>query len=49
MLRGQRVTQELASEAGKQAVGGAEPLSKNAYKVRLTENLLRRTLLEIAS
>jgi xanthine dehydrogenase YagS FAD-binding subunit len=48
MLRGQRITKELAARAGRQAVSGAEPLSKNAYKIPLTENLLRRTLVELA-
>jgi xanthine dehydrogenase YagS FAD-binding subunit len=48
MLRGQRITPELAARAGRQAVAGAEPLAKNAYKVSMTENLVRRTLLELA-
>ena len=48
MLLGQSITEELAARAGRQAVAGAEPLSKNGYKIRLTENLVRRALLELA-
>ena len=48
LLAGQRVTPELANEAGRLAVAQAQPLSKNAYKVQLTETLLRRTLLSLA-
>ena len=47
MLRGQSITEGLAARAGREAVAGAEPLSKNAYKIPLTENLVRRTLLEL--
>jgi len=49
MLLGQSITEELATEAGRQAVAGAQPLSKNAYKIPLTENLVRRTLLELGA
>lgn len=48
MLVGQRLTEELASQAGKTAIVGAQPLAKNGYKVRLTEALVRRTLLSLA-
>jgi xanthine dehydrogenase YagS FAD-binding subunit len=47
-LNGKKVTPELAAEAGKLAVEGAQPLSKNAYKVGLTETLVRRTILSLA-
>ena len=48
LLVGQRVTESLAAEAGRLAVDGARPLSKNRYKVPLVENLVRRTLLSLA-
>ena len=49
MLAGQRITEALATQAGESAVAGARPLAKNAYKVPLTKNMLRRTLLELAA
>ena len=48
LLAGQRITEDLAGKAGEQAVAGARALSKNAYKVPLTRNLVRRTVLELA-
>lgn len=48
LVAGRRVTDALATEAGRLAVDGAQPLSKNGYKVTLTENLVRRTLLSLA-
>ena len=48
LLAGQQVTESLAAEAGRLAVDGARPLSKNGYKVALVENLVRRTLLSLA-
>ena len=47
LLTGQRVTESLATEAGRLAVDGARPLSRNRYKVTLVENLVRRTLLSL--
>jgi xanthine dehydrogenase YagS FAD-binding subunit len=49
MLAGQRLTPELAREAGKIAVSQARPLSKNRYKLSLTEALVRRTLLSLTA
>ena len=46
MLAGQRITEALAARAGDAAVAGARALSKNAYKIPLTKNVVRRTLLE---
>jgi xanthine dehydrogenase YagS FAD-binding subunit len=46
MLAGQRLTEALATSAGEAAVSGARALSKNAYKIPLTKNVVRRTLLE---
>src|SRR5439155_23706811 len=48
LLTGQRITPELAAAAGEAAVAGARPLAKNAYKVPLTRNMVRRTLEDIA-
>jgi xanthine dehydrogenase YagS FAD-binding subunit len=48
MLSGQRITADLAARAGETAVQGARPLSKNAYKVPLTQAVVKRTLLELA-
>ena len=47
MLVGQRLTRELAAEAGKAAVVRAHPLAKNGYKVPLTEALVRRALVSL--
>ena len=41
------MTGPLAAEAGRHAVDGAVPMSKNRYKVPLVENLVRRTLLSL--
>lgn len=49
LLTGQRLTETLTTEGGQLAVEGAQPLSKNGYKVTLTENLVRRTLMSLAS
>ena len=49
LLAGQRVTPELAAKAGEAAVAGAQPLRKNSYKVPLTQAVVRRTLVELAS
>jgi xanthine dehydrogenase YagS FAD-binding subunit len=48
LLSGQRITPELAVRAGEQAIAGARPLEKNKYKVPLTRNLVKRTVLELA-
>jgi len=49
MLTGQRLTEDWAAKAGEQAVNGARPLSKNAYKIPLTKNMVKRTLVELSS
>jgi xanthine dehydrogenase YagS FAD-binding subunit len=49
LLAGQRITAELAAEAGEAAIEGAQKLSKNAYKVPLAKALVRRTLLGLAT
>jgi xanthine dehydrogenase YagS FAD-binding subunit len=49
LLAGKRITPDLAQQAGELAVAGARPLSHNGYKVPLTRNLVRRTVLELAT
>jgi xanthine dehydrogenase YagS FAD-binding subunit len=48
MLAGQRITRELAAQAGEAAVAGARPLSKNGYKVPLTRAMVARTIVDVA-
>jgi xanthine dehydrogenase YagS FAD-binding subunit len=49
MLAGQRITPELAAQAGEAALEGANPLAKNGYKVPLTKAVVRRTVLQLAT
>ncbi|HUF75964.1 MAG TPA: FAD binding domain-containing protein [Longimicrobiales bacterium] len=44
LLAGQRVTPELARRVAETAVQGARPLSKNAYKVPLTQRVVERAV-----
>jgi xanthine dehydrogenase YagS FAD-binding subunit len=48
LVAGQRITPELAARAADQAIVGARPLEKNAYKIPLTKGVVRRTILELA-
>ena len=48
VLVGQRVTPELAARVGEMAVADARPLSKNAYKVPLTQRVVERTIVGLA-
>ena len=43
-VTGKTLTKEVLAEAGKIALAKAEPLEKNAYKVPLTQTLVRRAL-----
>jgi xanthine dehydrogenase YagS FAD-binding subunit len=47
-LEGQRLTSELATQAGDAAVEGAKPLAHNAYKVPMTRAVVARAILEAA-
>jgi xanthine dehydrogenase YagS FAD-binding subunit len=49
MLAGQKITPELAARAGELAIEGAQPLAKNRYKLPLTKNVVRRTVLTLAN
>jgi xanthine dehydrogenase YagS FAD-binding subunit len=44
LLRGQRLTPELAAAAGEAAIAGARPLAKNGYKVPMARALVARTV-----
>ena len=44
LLVGKRITPALAAAAGAAAVVGARPLAKNAYKVPMTQAMVRRTI-----
>ncbi len=44
LLAGQKVTPELALKVGATAVRGARPLKKNAYKVKIAQALVSRTV-----
>lgn len=44
-ITGKRVSLESAALAGQAAVAGAAPLSMNAYKVPMTQNVVKRALL----
>ncbi|MBI3046902.1 MAG: xanthine dehydrogenase family protein subunit M [Acidobacteria bacterium] len=47
-LRGQPLTEAAAAAAGVAATDGARPLAKNAYKVPLTQAVVKRALLALA-
>ena len=49
VLAGKKITGEVASAAAEAAVGGALPLSQNAYKVQTTKAALRRAILTAAT
>jgi len=48
LLTGQRITSELAAQAGRRAVAGAAPLAKNGYKVKMASSVVERTILQVA-
>jgi xanthine dehydrogenase YagS FAD-binding subunit len=48
MLAGETITAELAEAVGRAAVEGAQPLTKNRYKVPMTQRLVERTVLAVA-
>ena len=49
MLAGQRITPELAAQAGAAAVEGARPLGKNQYKVPLTQAVVKQTIMALGA
>ena len=44
-LEGQAIVESTAKTAGRMAIKGADPLSDNAYKVQLTENIVYRAVM----
>ena len=44
----ERITPALAAQAGEQAVAGARALAKNAYKIPMTQAMVRRTIASFA-
>lgn len=49
VLKGKRIDENVASEAGHAAVAGATPLAGNGYKLPLFEALVRRAILKAAA
>jgi xanthine dehydrogenase YagS FAD-binding subunit len=47
-LAGQRLTPELASQAGEMAVKGAAPLAHNGYKIQLAKSTVSRAIQALA-
>jgi xanthine dehydrogenase YagS FAD-binding subunit len=47
LLRGKKITPELAEQAGVAAADGAKPYEANSYKVQLIKTLVKRELLEL--
>jgi xanthine dehydrogenase YagS FAD-binding subunit len=48
VLKGKAITPELAEQAGKAAVAKAQPLAQNAYKVPLTQAIVKQAVLRAA-
>jgi xanthine dehydrogenase YagS FAD-binding subunit len=48
-LTGKRIDESSAAEAGRAALDGATPLSRNVYKLPLLEILVRRAILKAAA
>ena len=48
VLKGKAITPELAEQAGKAAVSKAQPLAQNAYKVPLTQAIVKQAVLKAA-
>ena len=46
-LRGKKIDDTVAQQAGVIALEGAKPLKDNVYKVKLAQDLVRRGLLEV--
>ena len=49
ILAGRRIDEKTAARAAEAALLGSEPISGNAYKVRLAKTALRRAILEAAA
>lgn len=47
-VRGKPLDEKTATAAGEAAVDGARPMTKNAYKIPLTQVVVKRALLTLA-
>ncbi|MEW6668685.1 MAG: xanthine dehydrogenase family protein subunit M [Thermodesulfobacteriota bacterium] len=45
LLKGRPLTPDVAAQAAEEALAGARPLSKNAYKVEIAKTLVKRAIL----
>ncbi|MFN3420876.1 MAG: FAD binding domain-containing protein, partial [Armatimonadota bacterium] len=48
VLKGKKITPELAEQAAKAAVAKAQPLAQNAYKIPLTQAIVKQAVLKVA-
>ncbi len=47
IIKGNKITKEMAEKAGEESVYNAQPLSRNGYKVKLTKVIVKRALLSL--
>jgi xanthine dehydrogenase YagS FAD-binding subunit len=47
LLKGRRIDEAIAVEAGQLALEGAKPLSGNAYKIEITKTLIKRAIMSM--
>ncbi len=48
VLKGKKITPDLAEQAAKAAVAKAQPLAQNAYKIPLTQAIVKQAVLKVA-
>ena len=46
---GNRITPELAAQAGQAAIEGARPLAKSGYEVKITATIVKRSFASVGS
>jgi xanthine dehydrogenase YagS FAD-binding subunit len=49
MLRGRKITEKLLQDASEASTHGTFPLSMNAYKIQITQNLVKRALVDLVT
>jgi xanthine dehydrogenase YagS FAD-binding subunit len=49
VLRGQKLSEDLAQLAAEAAVSGTRPMRDNAYKAQLVQALIKRALIKLSS
>ncbi|HBY98347.1 MAG TPA: molybdopterin dehydrogenase [Chloroflexi bacterium] len=47
VLKGQKITEAVASEAGRRSMLNARPMTNNAYKVDIAQNLIREAVMSL--